>query len=131
MALFRILFILAILASWFLPLIIAELYKLTNRRAIAVLSLLLGWSGVGWLAALAIAVGGAIRGTRPEPAERPQPMVPPPGQAYAHGEQPAATRQPAASRQPGSAHLPEPARSPGRTWPSPRFRPPDDAAPGG
>ena len=83
----RVLVILAFLAAWFLPLIIAALYKLPHQGPIAVLSLALGWTGVGWLAALVITIGGAIRATRPALA--------------AWGPSPAATAQfPAGAEQP-------------------------------
>jgi hypothetical protein len=61
----RFIVIVALLGTWFMPLIIAALYKLPHQGPIAILSLLLGWTGAGWLAALVIAVGGAIRATRP------------------------------------------------------------------
>ena len=47
------------------------------------LSLALGWTGVGWLAALIIAVGGAIRATRPALPGQAQPGVIPAAGAYA------------------------------------------------
>jgi hypothetical protein len=79
----RVLVIIAFLAAWFLPLIIAALYKLPHQGPIAILSLALGWTGVGWLAALVITVGGAIRATRPALAGQAQPQAAGPGQAYA------------------------------------------------
>ena len=69
----RFIFIVALLGTWFMPLIVAALYKLPHQGAIAVLSLALGWTGVGWLAALIIALGGAIRATRPALAGEPRP----------------------------------------------------------
>ncbi|HEY7016655.1 MAG TPA: superinfection immunity protein [Streptosporangiaceae bacterium] len=79
----RALVIIAFLAAWFLPLIIAALYKLPHQGPIAVLSLALGWTGVGWLAALVITIGGAIRATRPALAGQEQPQAAGAGQAYA------------------------------------------------
>src|SRR5580698_5689820 len=79
----RFLFIVALLGTWFMPLIIAALYKLPHQGPIAVLSLALGWTGVGWLAALVIAVGGAIRATRPTLAGQAQPEGVPAAGAYA------------------------------------------------
>ena len=102
----RVLVILAFLAAWFLPLIIAALYKLPHQGPIAVLSLALGWTGVGWLAALVITIGGAIRATRPALAGQAQPQAAGAGQAYAPaqaawGPSPAATAQfPAGAEQP-------------------------------
>jgi hypothetical protein len=61
----RAFLIIVSLVLWFLPLIIATLYKLPHQGRIAVLSVALGWTGIAWLAALAIAVGGAIRATEP------------------------------------------------------------------
>jgi len=51
------------------PLIIAWLYDLPRKGAIAVLSIALGWTGVAWLCALVIAVAGAIRAPAPRKAE--------------------------------------------------------------
>jgi hypothetical protein len=111
----RVLFILICLAAWFLPLIIATLYKLPHQGAIAVLSLLLGWTGAGWLAALVIAVGGAIRATRPPVAGQEQPPGPSvPAPAYAP-----------AAREP--ARAPERAPAPGRAQPAPWPQPPQPA----
>jgi hypothetical protein len=70
----RFIFIVALLGAWFMPLIIAALYKLPHQRPIAVLSLLLGWTGAGWLAAFVIAVGGAIRAAGPAAAGHGQPQ---------------------------------------------------------
>jgi Superinfection immunity protein len=78
----RVLVIIAFLAAWFLPLIIAALYKLPHQGPIAVLSLALGWTGAGWLAALVITIGGAIRATRPALAVQEQPQAAGPGPAY-------------------------------------------------
>jgi len=58
----------AVIAVWMVPLIIAWLYDLPRKGAIAVLSLALGWTGVAWLAALVIAVAGAIRAPAPRKA---------------------------------------------------------------
>jgi Superinfection immunity protein len=81
MSAFGVLFILAVIASWFVPLIIATLYGLPRQRAIAVLSLLLGWTGVAWLAALVIAVAGAITVTGRERPAQPEPPGPSGSQA--------------------------------------------------
>jgi hypothetical protein len=123
----RFLFIVAMLGTWFMPLIIAALYKLPHQGSIAVLSLALGWTGVGWLAALIIAVGGAIRATRPVLAGQAQPEG-----ALAAGAQaaamPAVPPQPtsawpaAATPAPERAPFPERAASPGRA-PSPEGPP--------
>jgi Superinfection immunity protein len=105
----RFLFIVALLGTWFVPLIIAALYKLPHQGPIAVLSLALGWTGVGWLAALVIAVGGAIRATRPTLAGQARPEgMPAPG-AYA-AAMPKAPPQPAWSG--AAATAPERAQSP-------------------
>jgi Superinfection immunity protein len=105
----RFIFIVALLGTWFMPLIIAALYKLPHQGPIAVLSLALGWTGVGWLAALVIALGGAIRATRPTLAGQVQPEgIPTPG-AYAA----AMPKAPAQSAWPGAAATaPERAQSP-------------------
>ena len=63
----RALLTIVFLVLWFLPLMIAGLYKLPHQGRIAVLSIALGWTGVAWLAALTIVIGGAIRATEPRP----------------------------------------------------------------
>ena len=105
----RFIFIVALLGTWFMPLIIAALYKLPHQGPIAVLSLALGWTGVGWLAALVIAVGGAIRATRPTLAGQAQPEGMPAAEAYAA----AMPKAPPQSAWPGvAATAPERAQSP-------------------
>jgi hypothetical protein len=133
----RVLVIIAFLAAWFLPLIIAALYKLPHQGPIAVLSLALGWTGVGWLAALVITVGGAIRATRPALAAQGAPYPPAPpypgaaqpqaagtGQAYAPAQYQPAAPYPGATQPQERVQAPEPAPSPERPpsrWPdSPR-----------
>ncbi len=117
----RALLIIALLVAWFLPLIIAALYKLPHQGSIAVLSLLLGWTGAGWLAALVIVVGGAIRATRPPLASQEQPRAPgPPAPAYS----PAPPRAPAQARAAAPARAPAPADAPTQTQPPERDQPP-------
>jgi hypothetical protein len=119
----RFLFIVAMLGTWFMPLIIAALYKLPHQGPIAVLSLALGWTGVGWLAALIIAVGGAIRATRPVPAGEVQPQGAPAAGAYA-AAMPAVPPQPAwpaaaatvAERAPSPERAPFPERAASPGW---------------
>jgi hypothetical protein len=107
----RFIFIVALLGTWFIPLIIAALYKLPHQRPIAVLSLALGWTGAGWLAALVIAVGGAIRATRPTLAGQAQPEGMPAAGAYAV----AVPKAPPQSAWPGAAATaPERAQFPER-----------------
>ena len=111
----RFIFIVALLGTWFMPLIIAALYKLPHQGQIAVLSLALGWTGAGWLAALVIAVGGAIRATRPTLAGHAQPEGVPAAGAYA-AAMPKAPPQSAwpgaAATAPGRAQSPQWAQSP-------------------
>ncbi len=57
--------LIAAVVLWCVPLIIAWLWDLPRKGAIAVLSLALGWTGVAWLAALVIVVAGAIRAGEP------------------------------------------------------------------
>jgi len=113
----RAFLIITFLAAWFLPLIIAALYKLPHQGSIAVLSLLLGWTGVAWFAALVIVVGGAIRATRPPLAGQDQPLGPAaPAQARAPGTVPLRAPSPERAQAPERAERPQ--RSP---WPdSPR-----------
>ncbi len=103
----RFIVIVALLGTWFMPLIIAALYKLPHQGPIAVLSLALGWTGVGWLAALVITVGGAIRATRPVLAGQAQPEA----EAYAA----ATPYAPAQSAWPAAATAPERVQAPERT----------------
>jgi hypothetical protein len=143
---FRVFLVLAFLAAWFLPLIIAVLYKLPHRGSIAVLSLLLGWTGAGWLAALVITVGGAIRATRPPVAR--EEKSPDPGSAPAYASaasqwpatlataasSPAGAQYPGPAQQaqypgpaqyPESAQYPEPAQYPGPAQFTERGQPPE------
>jgi Superinfection immunity protein len=117
----RFLFIVALLGTWFMPLIVAALYKLPHQGPIAVLSLALGWTGVGWLAALVIAVGGAIRATRPALAGQAQPegmpalagQAPPEGMPAPGAYAAAMPKAPAQSAWPGAAATaPERAQGP-------------------
>jgi len=57
--------LIAVVVLWCVPLIIAGLWNLPRKGAIAVLSLALGWTGVAWLAALVIVVAGVIRAEEP------------------------------------------------------------------
>jgi hypothetical protein len=116
----RAFLIITFLAAWFLPLIIAALYKLPKQGSIAVLSLLLGWTGVAWFAALVIVVGGAIRATRPPLAGQEQPLGPAtPAPAYT----PAQTRAQAAASE--RAQAPQRATAPERPQPPQRSPWPD------
>jgi Superinfection immunity protein len=105
-----------------MPLIIAALYKLPHQGPIAVLSLALGWTGVGWLAALVIAVGGAIRATRPALAGQAQPESMPAAGAYATAmpKAPAQSAWTGAATAPERLQSPESAQSPQRTQPPER-----------
>jgi hypothetical protein len=119
----RFIFIVALLGTWFMPLIVASLYRLPHRGAIAVLSLALGWTGAGWLAALVIAVGGAIRATNPALMGQGQLEGAPAAGPYAA----AMPKAPAQSAWPGAAPAPEraasPASPPAPQWTQPPERP--------
>src|SRR6202161_4661400 len=131
----RFIFIVALLGTWVMPLIIAALYKLPHQGPIAVLSLALGWTGVGWLAAFVIAVGGGIKATRATlggagaapGAGKAQPEGMPAAGAYAA----AMPKAPPQSAWPGAAATaPERAQSPQWTQPPespPRTQPPERA----
>jgi hypothetical protein len=113
----RVFLIIVLLVMWFLPLIIATLYKLPYQGRIAVLSIALGWTGVAWLAAFFIAVGGAIRATEPPAAQaRLWPGSPRQAQADPAGDQPlAATRPPEPEAAPQQPVRSAPART---VWPN-------------
>jgi T4 superinfection immunity protein len=99
----RALLIIVFLVLWFLPLMIATMYKLPHQGRIAVLSVALGWTGAAWLAALVIVVGGAIRATEPPaPGTRtwPDSLIP------------------ARARAADSTQSSDSTESSGRTWPS-------------
>src|SRR5258707_2967901 len=91
----RAFLIITFLAALLMPLIIAALYKLPRQGAIAVLSLLFFWTGVGWVAAFFIAVGGAIRATRPPLVEQ---ELPTGSAAPAPAYSPAQTQAPGSQR---------------------------------
>jgi Superinfection immunity protein len=55
----------AVAAAYYMPSIIAARRKHQREKSIAALNLLLGWTGVGWCAALAWAMLGAGRPTTP------------------------------------------------------------------
>ena len=55
----------AVAAAYYMPSIIAAHRKHQREKSIAALNLLLGWTGVGWCAALAWAMLGAGRPTTP------------------------------------------------------------------
>jgi hypothetical protein len=122
----RFIVIIALLGTWFMPLIVATLYKLPHRGSIAVLSLALGWTGAGWLAALVIAVGGAIRATHPALAGQALDGAPAAG-AYpgAMPKTPAQSAWPgAAAPAPERAASPAPPASPASPqWTQPPERP--------
>ena len=118
----RFIFIVALLGTWFMPLIIAALYKLPHQGPIAVLSLLLGWTGAGWLAALVIAVGGAIRATRPAVAGHGQWQ----DQVAAGSSTAAQPYTPAQSARPAAAPA---SPFPAGTQPSQRAEPPERSQP--
>jgi hypothetical protein len=123
----RALLTIVFLVLWFLPLIIAGLYKLPHQGRIAVLSIALGWTGVAWLAALTITVGGAIRATEPAaqksrewPDSPVRPQARAPDMAAPGAPDMAAPGAPdmAAPRAPDMAAPPEPSPPPPEQQPS-------------
>jgi Superinfection immunity protein len=118
----RAFLILTFLAALFMPLIIAALYKLPRQGAIAVLSLVFFWTGVGWVAAFFIAIGGAIRATRPPLAGQEQPLGP---ATTAPAYTPAQTRASAAASE--RAQAPQRATAPERPQPPQRSPWPDSS----
>jgi hypothetical protein len=113
----RAFLIIVLLVWWFLPLMIATLYKLPYQGRIAVLSVALGWTGVAWLAALVIVVGGAIRVTKPTapPQVGQWPGSPVQAQARFAGDHPPAANPAAEPTTSPEAPIPS---APARTiWP--------------
>lgn len=51
---------------YFLPWIVAARRGTLNAGAVAVVDVLLGWTLLGWVVALAMACGGAVRPGRPD-----------------------------------------------------------------
>jgi hypothetical protein len=68
-----IVLILAVFAAYWLPTIIASWRRIPARTQILVINLFLGWTLVGWVVALVMAI-------RPADPARPAPPLPPPGQ---------------------------------------------------
>jgi len=56
------------LVLYFLPVIIAVTGRQRNAGSVAVVDIFLGWTGIGWVVALAMAVSGV---TNPKPPESP------------------------------------------------------------
>jgi len=105
-----ILTVVMVIAAWCVPVIIAQLFGLPRKGAIAVLTLALGWTGVAWLAGLIIVTVGAILASRDQLSPAPAPAGP------QHREPATAPRpaRPAGSDPYGSGMLPagQPRRTP-------------------
>lgn len=87
--------VLVLLGLYLLPTIVA--YARHSRLLIRVLvvNVLTGWTGIGWLIALAMAFNTSKGATPPPPPVAPYPWVPPPGSATTpgrHGPAPGAFR---------------------------------------
>jgi len=60
-----------ILVLYFLPTIIAGIRGHRNQGSIFVLNLFLGWTFLGWVISLAMAVSGNVKTRRPRPTRAP------------------------------------------------------------
>jgi hypothetical protein len=73
------------------PSIVANRCQTVNQGAVIVVNLLLGWTCLGWIAALAMAAGGMTKdqltGMRPVSAPAPAPTISPDGQWWRDGRQ--------------------------------------------
>lgn len=58
--------LLVIVALYFVPLIVAAARSMPNVGSIAVINVLLGWTGIGWIVALAMACGSNRRQPYPQ-----------------------------------------------------------------
>lgn len=48
-----------VLVIYFLPMIIAISRNTSNRNTVSVVTIFTGWTGIGWIVALAMSVSGA------------------------------------------------------------------------
>lgn len=73
--------LLVVTAVYFTPLLVAGFRSMPNVGSIAVVNVLLGWTGIGWIVALAMACGSnRPRGYPPgQPWGQQQWQQPPPG----------------------------------------------------
>ena len=65
-----VLIVLAILCFYFLPVIIADIRGAAHRGAIGTINLFLGWTILGWLAALIWAVSESVESKPAAPAKK-------------------------------------------------------------
>lgn len=66
--------LIVVLALYFIPLIVALIRKVPNVGSVAVVNILLGWTLIGWVVALAM----AVRSVPGEAAMAPSPKAVPP-----------------------------------------------------
>lgn len=80
-----------LVVAYFVPTFIANRRHTVNVGAVAVVNVLLGWTCIGWIIALAMAAGGMtneqLTGTRMIPAPAPAPTISPDGQWWWDGSQ--------------------------------------------
>jgi hypothetical protein len=50
--------VVALIALYFVPTIIAVMRKKSNMGSVIVVNVFLGWTGIGWVVALAMSFGG-------------------------------------------------------------------------
>ena len=57
---------------WLVPVFVALARRMPNRGQVIVIDLLLGWTGIGWIVALAMACGSKPAGWQPPPQWQPR-----------------------------------------------------------
>jgi hypothetical protein len=80
-----------LIVAYFVPTILANRRHTVNVGAVAVINVLLGWTCIGWIVALAMAAGGMthgqLTGMRTIPAPAPEPTISPDGRWWWDGSQ--------------------------------------------
>lgn len=69
-----------------LPILVARSRKTVNKGAVAVVAVLLGWTCLGWIIALAMAAGGTTEGQAVARTSRSAPVLSPDGKSWWDGQ---------------------------------------------